>query len=314
MPARPDIFARQNHLSGPILLTLPLLLFFSGCSVSPLAKHTAEFSTATNAVVDSSENAYRAAVRLHDDEQLSAAVQKYDANQPWDPHSIKHLIDARGLDARTDILDGLKTYAQTLADITSGGHSDSLDASAASVGTNLKQISAALNPDATATPVFSISAAQANAVSTALKALGDYLANRKVKSDVPKIIRDMDPKIEILSSLLDSDVTILRRQAGDDYEQLLMQQDIFIRKFGPELSPIERRAEIKKLGQIILRKEATDDMLHELQTAIKSLAETHHALAAAAQSKDTAALSERIAELKATADRLNHFYDSLPTT
>ena len=314
MPARPDIFARQNHLSGPILLALPLLLFFSGCSISPLAKHTAEFSTATNAVVDSSENAYRAAVRLHDDEQLSAAVQKYDANQPWDPHSIKHLIDARGLDARTDILDGLKTYAQTLADVTNGGHSDSLDASAASVGTNLKQMSAALNPDATATPVFSITPAQANAVSTALKALGDYLASRKVKSEVPKIIRDMDPKIEILSSLLDSDVTILRRQSADDYEQLLMQQDTFIRKFGPDLSPIERRAEIKKLGQIILRKEATDDMLHELQAALKSLAETHHALAAAAQSKDTAALSERIAELKATADRLNHFYASLPTT
>ncbi len=314
MPAKPDITARQSHLHGPISLALPLLLFFGGCSVSPLAKHTAEFSTATNAVVDSSENAYRAAVRLHDDEQLSAAVQKYDTNQPWDPHDIKHLIDARGLDARTDILEGLKTYAQTLADVTNVGHSDSLDASATSIGTNLQQMSAALNPDATATPTFAITPAQANAVSTALKALGDYLANKKVKSAVPKIIRDMDPQIEVLSNLLDSDITILRRQSGNDYEQLLMQQDTFIRKSGHDLSPIERRAEIKKLGQIILRKEATDDMLHELQIAIKSLAETHHALAAAAQSKDAASLNERIAELKATADRLNHFYDSLPTT
>jgi hypothetical protein len=293
---------------------LPLVLFVGGCSVSPLAKHTAEFSTATNAVVDSSENAYRAAVRLHDDEQLSAAVQKYDTNQPWDPHSIKHLIDARGLDARTDILEGLKTYAQTLADVTNVGHSDSLDASATSVGTNLQQMSAALNPDATATPTFAITPAQANAVSTALKALGDYLASKKVKSAVPKIIRDMDPQIAILSNLLDSDITILRRQSANDYEQLLTQQDAFIRKFGSDLSPIERRAEIKKLGQIILRKEATDDMLRELQAAIKDLAETHHALAAAAQSKNNASLSERIAELLATADRLNHFYDSLPTT
>jgi hypothetical protein len=314
MPAKPDFTARQSHLHGPISLALPLLLFFSGCSVSPLAKHTAEFSTATNAVVDSSENAYRGAVRLHDDEQLSAAVQKYDTNQPWDPHNIKHLIDARGLDARTDILEGLKTYAQTLADVTNVGHSDSLDASATSVGTSLQQMSAALNPDATATPTFAITPAQANAVSTALKALGDYLANKKVKSAVPKIIRDMDPQIEVLSNLLDSDITILRRQSGNDYEQLLMQQDTFIRKSGHDLSPIERRAEIRKLGQIILRKEATDDMLHELQVAIKSLAETHHALAAAAQSKDAASLNERIAELKATADRLNHFYDSLPTT
>jgi hypothetical protein len=313
MPAKPDFSVRRSFLSGPISLAL-VLLFFSGCSVSPLAKHTAEFSTAANAVVDSSENAYRAAVRLHDDEQLSAAVQKYDSSQPWDPHSIKHLIDARGLDARTDILDGLKTYAETLADLTSG-QSDSLDAAATSVGTNLKEMSAAFNPDSTVPPAgFSISAAQANTVSTALKALGDYLASRKVKSAVPKIIHDMDPQIEVLTNLLDSDVVILRRQSNLDYEELLMQQDNFIRKSGSELSPIERRAEIKKLGQIILRKEAADDMLHQLQITIKSLAETHHALAAAAQSKDNASLSERIAELKATADRLNHFYDSLPTT
>lgn len=316
MPAKPNIVARQSHVPGPIALSLPLLLFFGGCAAtSPLAKHTTEFATATNVVVDSSEGAYRAAVRLHDDEQLSAAVQKYDSNQTWDPHSIKHLIDARGLDVRTDILDGLKTYAQTLADLTNGGHSGSFDAAATSVGNNLKQMSAAFNPDSTVPPSgFSITPAQANAVSTALKALGDFLANQKVKSSVPKIIRDMDPHIAVLSNLLDSDIIILRRQSNDDYEQLLMQQDTFIRKSGHDLSPIERRAEIKRLGQIILRKEATDDMLRQLQVTIKSLAETHHALATAAQSKDTASLSERIAELLATAERLNHFYHSLPTT
>ena len=313
MSAKPTIPVRPGHFPGPISLVLPLLLSFAGCATSPLAKHTAEFATATNAVVDDSENAYRAAVRLHDDEQLSAAVQKYDTNQPWDPHNIKHLIDARGLDARADILDGLKTYAQTLADLTSG-QSDSLDTTAKSIGATLQQMSAAVNPDATATPIFSITPGEANAASTALKALGDYLISKKVKSAVPKVIHDMDPNIEALSNLLDSDITILRRQSGNDYEQLLMQQDTFIRKSGAELSPIERRAEIKKLGQIILRKEATDDMLHQLQLTIKSLAETHHALAVAAQSNDNASLSERIAELKATADRLSHFYNSLPTT
>jgi hypothetical protein len=305
MPAKPDIPARQGHLPDTIALALPMLLFFSGCATSPLAKHTVEFSTATNAVVDSSEGAYRAAVRLHDDEQISAAVQKYEAGQSWDPHNIKHLIDAPGLNARTDILDGLKAYAQSLADLTNGAHSDSLDAAASSVGTNLKQVSIS---------AFSITPDQANAASTALKALGDFLVSQKIKSSVPKIIRDMDPQIAAISNLLDSDISILRRQAGDDYEQLLMQQDAFIRKSGADLSPIERRAEIKKLGQIILRKEATDDMLRQLQITIKSLADTHHALAVAAQSKDAASLSQRIAELLATAERLNHFSDSLPTT
>ena len=312
MPAQPDISVRLGHFPGFSFLSLTLLLILSGCATSPLAKHTAEFATATNAVVDSSEGAYRAAVRLHDDEQISAAVQKYDANQPWDPHNIKHLIDARGLDARTDILDGLKTYAQRLADVSNGGQSESLNAAAAAAGSNLKEMSAAFNSDSTSS--FSITPSQANAVSTALKALGDFLVSQKTKTAVPKIINDMDPQIAVLSKLLDSDIVILRRQSNDDYEQLLMQQDTFIRKSGHDLSPIERRAEIKKLGQLILRKETTDDMLRQLQSTIKSFAETHHALAVAAQSKDMASLSERIADLEATAERLNHFYNSLPTT
>jgi len=315
MPAQPDISVRQGHLPGFSFLSLPLLLILGGCATSPLAKHTAEFATATNAVVDSSEGAYRAAVRLHDDEQISAAVQKYDANQPWDPHNIKHLIDARGLDARTDILDGLKTYAQRLADVTNGGESESLNAAAAAAGTNLKEMSTAFNSGSTVPPSgFSITRSQANAVSTALKVLGDFLVSQKTRTAVPKIINEMDPQITVLSKLLDSDIVVLRRQSNDDYEQLLMQQDAFIRKSGHDLSPIERRAEIKKLGQLILRKETTDDMLRQLQSTIKSFAETHHALAVAAQSKDMASLSERIADLEATAERLNHFYNSLPTT
>ena len=295
------------------------MLLLAGCATtSPLARHTAAFSTATNVVVDNSENAYRVAVRIHDDEQISAIVQKYDSNQPWDPHSIKHLIDAKGLETRTDILNGLKTYAQSLADIANNVQSDQLDAAATSVGANLKKMGDTLNPTDTAprvlAPGITITPQQANAVGAALKALGDYLVNKKVKSGVPKVIRDMDPQIDALCKLLDSDLVVLRRQSGNDYEQLLVQQDMFIRKFGGTLSPTERRAEIKKLPQILARKEATDAMLQELQESIHTLAQTHHALAATAQSSSAASLNERIADLKASGERLAHFYPSLPTT
>src|ERR1700751_5694370 len=104
MPHKPTSLARAL-LAGPGVLALFVLL--SGCSVSPMAKHAAAFSSATNLVVDASETAYRAAVRLHDQEQIAAAVARYDSDSTWDPHNIplKHLIDDKGLEARTQLLE-----------------------------------------------------------------------------------------------------------------------------------------------------------------------------------------------------------------
>src|SRR5215472_6403910 len=117
MPHKPTPFARAPFAGSGVLA---LLVLFAGCSVSPLAKHTAAFSSVTNLVVDNSENAYRAAVRLHDQEQMVAAVAKYDTDPTWDPHKIqiKHLIDDQGLAVRSQVLDGLKLYAQSLSDLT----------------------------------------------------------------------------------------------------------------------------------------------------------------------------------------------------
>jgi hypothetical protein len=154
---------------------------------------------------------------------------------------------------------------------------------------------------------------EANAASTAFKALGDYLVSRKIKSAVPKVIRDMDPQIDTITKLLNSDIVIIRRQSALDYEQLLTQQDMFIRKSGSALSPTERRAEIEKLPGILASKQSTDDMLADLQSCLTQLALTHHALAAAAQNSNAASLQQRIADLHAAAERLARFYFSLPT-
>jgi len=281
-----------------------------GCSVSPLARNTASFSSATNLVVDNSENAYRAAVRLHDQEQIAAAVARYDTTPNWDPHNIplKHLIDDKGLEARTQVLDGLKLYAQSLSDLTNHISSPSLDAASASVGGNLMSLSGNL-PSAG----FTLSQTEANAASTAVNALGMYLAGKKVTSGVPGIIKSMDPNIESICNLLRDDITILRRQSHDDYEQLLTQQDSFIRH-AQSLSPVERRAEINKLPQIVAREQITDDTLADLQSTIGKLATTHHALAAAAENKNSEALRDRIADLQAAAERLSKFYSSLPSS
>ncbi len=301
---------------------VPLIVLVGCATTAPLAHHTADFSSATSLVVDNSENAYRAAVRLHDQEQAAVAVAKYDSDKPWDPHSLKPLIDAKGLQARSDVLDGLKAYAQSLADVTNGVDSPQLNAAASSIGTNLQAFSQTVNPTQPAgTPTtgglisgFTITPEEANATSTAFKALGDYLVSRKIKSTVPKVINDMDPQIQAITQLLNSDLIIIRRQSALDYEQLLTQQDMFIRKSGSALSPTERRAEIEKLPGILSSKQSTDDMLADLQNCLSQLALTHHALAAAAQNTNAVTLQQRIDDLRAAAERLARFYFSLPTT
>lgn len=286
------------------------LFMLAGCSVSPLAKNTADFSSATSLVVDNTRNAYRTTVRLNEEAQASLLVARYDSDQPMDPHSIRPLIDDKGIKARTEVLEGLRVYAQSISDIAGGVTSKDLDKAAADCGTNIKSLGDAL---AASTPIgINITDAQANGTSTALKALGEFLVSRKIKSSVPKVLNDMDPSVDTLAKLLVSDLDILRDQAGRDYEQILARQDSFIRHAQNGLSPIERRAEIRRLPRILARKKVTDDMLSDLQDSIRKLAEAHHALAVAASSKDSvSSLQSRLADLRASARELSAYYNSL---
>lgn len=296
----------RRPLPGLVCLCLSLA---TGCSLSPLARNTAAFSSATNLVVENTGNAYRAAVRLNEQAQVSLLVARYDTDHPMDPHAIRPLIDDKGLKTRTEVLEGLRVYAQAIADLASGVSVPGLNDAAASCGANLKSLGDALASSTSAG--ISVTDTEANAASTALKALGDMLVNREIKGSVPKIIRDMDPNIDALSKLLSNDIEVIRDQSGRDYEQILAQQDQFIRHSGSTLSPTERRSEIERLPRILIDRKITDDMLSDLQSALKKLAVTHHALAVAAASKDSASLQSRIADLRASAEGLANFYESL---
>ncbi|MDE1178090.1 MAG: hypothetical protein PW789_16050 [Edaphobacter sp.] len=294
-------------VSGAPLIAALLL---TGCTLSPLARQTAAFSSATSFVVDNSEDAFRSAVRRNDRVQSALLVARYDT-QPMDPHAIKHLIDAEGLRTRRTVLDGLRSYAQTVADLAGGVSSKQLDDASAAVGSNLVSLGSAVSAT---TPVgIAITPEQANGASTAMKALGEFLISRKINGSLPKTIEAMDPSVDALCKLLLDDIAVLRRQSGNDYEVLLMEQDAFIRHAGKDLQPIERRAEIERLPQILAEKQAADDMLADLERCVRQLALTHHALAAAAGKKDAPSLTARIAELSATGQRLASYYQSLPT-
>lgn len=298
-----------------LFVTLGSCLIACGCrmSVAPLAKHTAAFSSATSLVVDNSTNAYRAAVDLHDQEQVSAGAIKIETGQVWDFHAMTPLISKEGMDARLQILDALKSYAQSLSDVTSGLDSAALKSAATSTGSNLEKVGATIKSDAGATTGFSIDTQTANLVNTATLGLGEYLESSKVTAALPSITRDMDPHIETLCKLLTDDIDIVRRQSTKDYEDLLRQQWVFIGMNREKLTPVELRDEVGRLAVILKAEQSNDAMLADLHSGIARLALTHHALAAAAQGNNPEGLRARIADLEAAGTNLGHYYQGLPT-
>jgi len=298
-----------------LLLSVPL----TGCSLSPLAKHAIAFSQASNIVITNSKDAYRAANQLRQREQIAAAVYAYERTPNWNPYTdIRPLLTPTQLEARITVLDGLKIYADSLVELIgteSKSDSDSLNSTAAGLGSSLKSLSQTVSTDlGTAVPgVSALTAPQANLISTAVLALGEYLQRRKVKGALPKVTEDMDPNIQTLCDLLKADVKVLRRQADVDYTTLVETQNQFIQKEGPSLNPIQKRAEIEKLISIASQQKANDDLLQKLQDAIGKLAETHHALVTAVQNNNSEALTQKIADLMAAGQELGNYYLSLPT-
>lgn len=288
-----------------------------GCPTTqmrPLARDANAFSAATTLVVNGSSDAYRKANELHDRAELSIAAAEYDRKPAWNPNDyVKPLLTQEQLEARIRILKGLKAYAQTVADIASGGNESGLNDAAANVGDSLQDLSGNI-PAALSTSIPGagpISDTTKNVLSTALVALGRFLQQRKVEGSLPKVIQDNDPHVGELCRYLQSDIVILRRQADVDYGRVITAQDQYIRHEGKDLTASERRAEIQRLPAFVLEQKQNDELLAKLERTIQKLGETHHAFAAAAQVRNPESLHQYILDLSAEGQSLADYYQSL---
>lgn len=294
--------------------TVSLCLFLSGCGLSPLARHATAFSSATAAVVDTSEEAYRAANELHVKEQLQHSIYSYDYTAETlmvDPRKeFPPLYSPEELSARLQILDALKAYADSLVEITgtpSKQQTAALDEAAMGVGQNLQGLSGTLHKDFAKVPV--ISTAEAAGISTAMKALGEYLQSRKVKKSLPKVTGEMDPYVKSLCVLLQDDIAVMQSQADSDYNNLLTDQNQFMLHY--KLDAVERRDLVEKLTAVMGRKRAADQYFTQLNSTVGKLYLTHHALAAAAEGNNPTSFTQNLADLKAAGTGLANYYQSL---
>jgi len=310
LPAGPRVLSRW---AAPVCAAV-LCLFTSGC-LSPLAKHVKAFSDASDLVITNSESAYRAANDLRSQEQITASVYAYQKNPSWNPYTDpRPLLTPEQLQARITVLNGLKTYAASLTALTGKPPAD-LDSAASGVGENLAALNTSVATDLSNSipniPVMDGSVQ--NGISTAVKALGEYLIAKKVRGSLPAITQKMNPSIVTLCEFLNSDIVVLRRQADADYLQLSTDQDGFIRHNLAALGPEQTRAEIRILLTIVSQQKANDLLLSKLQKSLHTLELTHQALAAAAQGNNPASLQQNIALLVAAGEDLGNYYNTLQT-
>ena len=289
----------------------------SGCvrSLSQLDQHAQAFSSAAVLVTNSSEDAYTSANRLHSNEQIALAVIDYDKSTAWNPeHYVKPLLSDDQLEARREVLEGLKSYAESLAALTAPKGSTDLGDAAKGVGSNLQQLSANINTTFGTGTGSSISDTEKNVLSTALVALGTYLQQRTVSKQLPAVIQSNDKTIGDICDALVKDIEILKRQASKDYGELQVAQDSYIRHADPPFTAEQRRAEIAKLPALVRKQQQNDFLLSKLEGTLTSLKASHHALAAAAQGSDTISVQQAIAQLLAQGESLATYYESLSSS
>ncbi|MEO6802530.1 MAG: hypothetical protein ABI197_04700 [Granulicella sp.] len=301
-----------------VTLALGLMLLTTGCTITlaPMAKHTAAFSQATAVIVDRSEDAYRSAIELHRKEEIAKAVRAFNNDPSWNPYTaLDHpLLTQDQLDARIKVLDALKVYAQSLVALTDTKKQYApLGTAATAAGTNLQALSTAATPDLQKLfpSATAMTAGDAKGVSTALAGLGALLINNEVHKALPKVTQEMNPNIQTLCTLIDSDVKILRRQADVDYQSLITDENQVI--LHNQIDPALRRAEIGKMIEMVSQQQANDALLVKLQKAIVTLALTHQALAAAAQGNNPESIKEHVVDLVNAGQELGSYYKSLPS-
>jgi hypothetical protein len=329
-------------------IVIPCILL-SGCSSSPLAKHTTALSIALAPVVDQSAAAYRDAEALHDlrsDYEAIVAFENKDAS--YNPRTTPELLSQKDLQVRLAVLAALQAYSSSLNEIVKGNDSPELEAASKSAGDSLTSLGNSLAPSIdnvlgiaaaastkTDTTVTTVSGSTStttssttktaapllatgvkNGISTGIDALGQFLVNRTVEKELPDKIVQMDTSVQALCKALADDIQTLRDLDEHDYNRILNLEKQFILEDevpGKNVNPQQHRAEIMKLPEIARQQRAADEILSSLQEAILRLALTHRALAAEAQHDNPETLKQKLSELANAGSGLGKFYSSLPT-
>jgi hypothetical protein len=291
------------------------------CACRPHIEDSAlALDAATAPVLEKAADAYRDANRLHNLRQDYDAVAEFDQqDKVYNPRDIQVLLSDQDIGARLTVLNGFQVYVKSLCAIASGTNPKELGQASVSVGGQLTTLGTTLLPSIEkAVGIAKDNGASAGAippeaqkgVATALDAMGQFLIARKVKKELPGKIAGMDPHVQELARLLESDIDVLKEVERRDYDRIINLQTLTLRQNNDPGSK-DRREGIMKLPETVRRQREAEEKLNALRAAVVLLAQTHQQLAADAQGKTPETLNDKLQELASAANELGSFYSSL---
>ncbi len=289
-----------------------LALSLSGCalsSLSPLASRTAAFSTAAAASVTQTNNAYQLVNQAYLDSQTATLVANYQTT-PFDPSKLKPYLPEKDLEVRTQVLNALMQYATLLAEVSGNQPITDLETQTAAAG------SALLKLQPSDFSGFKVSSTEQNLATTALTTIGGVLIQRQRSRSLPEILDKMNPPIQNICTVLESDIGTLGKPGlasalHRDYDDQIAAEEKFIRDNSASLTPQEKRTEIETLPKLVQAQSQSDQLLAATSKSLASLAATHAALTATKKQKNAPAFRLELDKLVQDAQTINGFYSSL---
>jgi hypothetical protein len=295
---------------------LPALFFvFSaclpGCAPSPLATRATSFSAAATAAASDAKNAYQTVEDIYYQAQVSSLVVNFDKNG-FEPSSIQPFLPPKDMQVRTDVLNGLASYAELLAEVSGDQSVTALDTQSQALSTALQKVSTD-DLKSWAPPSTDL-----NIAVTALNVLGRVLISNRRSRDLPGILKQMNQPIQVICNLLQEDIgdpqkSGLRNQLANSYTKLIREQQQYIHLNEASMSAAEKRTEVERLPTLVASKMQADKVLAKTQQELADLAKAHSALAETTSNKGSPAFNVLLSQLVQDGEQIKSVYSSLPT-
>lgn len=266
-------------------------LFLAGCS-SPSAaapRRIGGFAEGVRLTTQNVSSALEEVDQIHWHSQVDRAVLSW-SKKPVSPWSLKPFLSPQEVAARTEVLEGLETYAAKLNEIMGTPALGEFDDTARAVGQGLLKLDAADALRVLPGEVgLGVGADDLGPLGASVHMIGAWLVRGRREQDVKSAVVSMKPHVRTICELLAKDIGDvgsgsvgghgLRAQLAKDYKDLVTTRDAWIRS--AKLEPAQLRVELTALYTVARRAHDADDALRLAQRSLLTLVDAHDRLGAA---------------------------------
>jgi hypothetical protein len=290
-----------------------LILALAACDTRQYADPAADFASATDLVARQSKNAFQLVNDTVFREQVASLVASGDPNR-FNPEKIQPFLSPADLKFRIELLEALQAYAAGLSGLIAQPRA-AADTQAAALAASLQSLAKNERLRHSLRETGNVTDEQTNGVAAGLDAIAKFLINRKIGQRLPAILKDAEPKIESIATVLAKEIGDipgsdhpggLRDKLWRTYDSLLRDQLQLARQ---DQNLDDRRRDLAKLPDLAVEQRAADQALAATQSALKKLVSAHQALLEVGS--NPAGFKVAVAAVVAEAQDVRTFYAGL---